>query len=286
MAVQNVQRSEMEQQQEAEQRCLMSLATDSDAASVAVPASTPSVVPEETQQGPKDMEVKLVGVLKPQQVKEDCPMLELEIHKQQPPLTSERLRGDLDCEGGTLDTFVNNNHLLIPAEAIPEGTLNSILGVNEVCCENNNGILRPVNLVIHHALSNQELLDKVKIKLKEDDGRELEVKPAHERVDGEPWFEIDPELVEIDTLRLCKPVCKVDCGSKIDGTLRGILYGHMYEKGGKYIGEVEFYLQYCGNVPFNLRGQSKVSDNLLMTSIISVVCMVNELVSEQDKVLT
>lgn len=190
---------EMVQQREAEQQTLMTVATDSDAASISVSTSMPAVVPEDSQQGlNEDMEVESVGVSKPQQAREDCPMVENERPLQQ--LTGEQFSG------------------------------------------------------------------KLEILLKEDDGSEVEVKPACDREEGKPWFEINAiniehMRIEIHELQLRKPSCKVNSGSQTDGSLRGYLYGQMYKKGGKYIAEFEFYMHFCRTVR-NLQEQIEVSDAL------------------------
>jgi hypothetical protein len=196
----------------------------------------------------------------------------------QPPesteYTNKKFRGTFTNAGGTLKTYFTDDQPVIPQGAIPEDESYNIWGVvhasldghaeyvdkesgerlmapvNEFCVEGNKHFSIPIQVVVHHGAS-REQLNKVNFALREDNGEIIPVLPELQKVEGKPWFKIDEKIIVIHTHQLCKVLCKVHCeGQKVEGTLRGTLYGKVFKRGDAYYAQFEFYMQFCRGVQY------------------------------------
>jgi hypothetical protein len=188
--------------------------------------------------------------------------------------TSKKFRGTFTSAGGILKTYFTDDQLVIPQGAIPEGESYNIWGVvhasldghadyvdkesgerlmapvNEFCVEGNKHFSIPIQVVVHHGAS-REQLNKVNVALREDNGEIIPVLPELQKIEGQPWFKIDERVIVIYTHQLCEVLCKVHCeGQKVEGTLRGTLYGKVFKRGDAYYAQFEFYMQFCRDVQF------------------------------------
>ena len=177
--------------------------------------------------------------------------------------------GTFDHRGGRLSTFMSDDYLDIPRDAIPKGESWKISGniftsldgyINFVNKHNGEHFIAPaihynveggrsfnkfVKVVIHHSITNKSLLEKVTVLLKEDaeQPQKLMLNKEIGKTQTQPWFEIDNVHITVYTNHFSAILCLLcDKQHTEQKRIAGYLYGRIDRNEVESIATMELYL--------------------------------------------